>query len=50
MKLELEPNEVQFILNILGELPSKTGCFPLMVKIQTQAQAQAEAVTEPEKE
>jgi len=48
MKLELEPNEVQFILNTLGELPSKTGCFPLMVKIQTQAQA--EAVTEPEKE
>jgi len=48
MKLELEPNEVQFILNILGELPSKTGCFPLIVNIQTQAQA--EAVTESEKE
>lgn len=50
MKLDLEPNEVQFILNMLGELPSKTGCFPLMVKIQTQAQAQTESVTEPEKE
>jgi len=49
MKLELEPNEVQFILNILGELPSKTGCFPLIVNIQNQAQAQAEVVTEPEK-
>lgn len=47
MKLDLEPNEVQFILNMLGELPSKTGCFPLIVKIQGQAQPQAEL---PEKE
>jgi hypothetical protein len=42
MKLDLEPNEVQFILNMLGELPSKTGCFPLIVKIQSQAQPQVE--------
>ena len=42
MKLELESNEVQFILNMLSELPSKTGCFPLIVKIQSQAQLQAE--------
>jgi hypothetical protein len=42
MKLDLEANEVQFILNMLGELPSKTGCFPLIVKIQGQAQPQAE--------
>jgi hypothetical protein len=42
MKLDLKPNEVQFILNTLGELPSKTGCFPLIVKIQGQAQPQAE--------
>jgi hypothetical protein len=42
MKLDLKPNEVQFILNMLGELPSKTGCFPLIVKIQGQAQPQAE--------
>lgn len=42
MKLDFEPNEVQFILNTLGELPSKTGCFPLMVKIQTQAQAETQ--------
>ena len=46
MKLDLEANEVQFILNMLGELPSKTGCFPLIVKIQGQAQPQ----TEPPKE
>jgi len=40
MKLDLEANEVQFILNMLGELPSKTGCFPLIVKIQGQAQSE----------
>ena len=42
MKLDLEPNEVQFILNMLGELPSKSGCFPLIMKIQEQAQPQVE--------
>jgi len=40
INLELEQNEVQFILNMLGELPSKSGCFPLIVKIQSQAQPQ----------
>ena len=42
IKLELEQNEVQFILNMLGELPSKSGCFPLIVKVQSQAQPQVE--------
>lgn len=37
MTLNLEPNEVQFILNVLGELPSKSGVWPLIVKIQEQA-------------
>ena len=40
MQLNLEPNEVQFILNVMGELPSKTGCFPLMQKIEAQAKSQ----------
>lgn len=40
MNLNLEPNEVQFILNVLGELPSKSGAWPLIVKIQEQAKAQ----------
>ncbi len=40
MKLELETNEVQFILNVLGELPSKSGAWPLIVKIKEQADAQ----------
>ena len=45
---ELEPNEAQFILNMLGELPSKSGCFPLIVKIQSQAQSQVEPAKEEE--
>ena len=40
MNLSLEANEVQFILNVLGELPSKSGAWPLIVKVQEQAQAQ----------
>jgi hypothetical protein len=40
MNLNLEPNEVQFILQVLGEMPSKTGCFPLIVKIKEQADSQ----------
>lgn len=42
MKFDLEANEVQFILNMMGELPSKSGCFPLIMKIQEQAQPQVE--------
>lgn len=40
MKLELETNEVQFILNVLGEMPAKSGVWPLIVKIKKQADAQ----------
>jgi len=40
MNLNLEANEVQFILNVLGELPSKSGAWPLIVKIKEQAEAQ----------
>ena len=41
MKLELEPNEVQVILNVLGEMPAKSGVWPLILKIKDQADAQA---------
>ena len=40
MKLELEVNEVQFILNVLGEMPAKSGVWPLILKIKDQADAQ----------
>ena len=40
MKLELETNEVQFILNVLGEMPAKSGVWPLILKIKEQAETQ----------
>ena len=40
MKLELEVNEINFILQTLGELPSKSGAWPLIVKIKEQAEKQ----------
>lgn len=40
MNLNLDQNEVQFILNVLGELPSKSGAWPLIVKVKEQADSQ----------
>jgi hypothetical protein len=40
MKLELDVNEINFILQTLGELPSKSGVWPLILKIKDQAEAQ----------
>lgn len=40
IKLELELDEVNGILAGLGELPSKTGAWNLIIKIQQQAQPQ----------
>jgi len=40
IKLDLDINEVNFILSLLGDLPSKTGAWPLMVKIKEQAEVQ----------
>jgi hypothetical protein len=48
MNLNLEANEVQFILNVLGEMPAKSGVWPLIVKIQEQAKAQVPEVEQPE--
>jgi hypothetical protein len=40
MNIQLDINEVNFILQTLGELPSKTGVWPLILKIKEQADAQ----------
>lgn len=40
IKLDLTASEVNSILQVLGELPTKTGAFPLVVKIKEQAEAQ----------
>ena len=40
IELKLSVEEVNGILNVLGELPTKSGAFPLAVKIKSQADAQ----------
>ena len=40
MNLELDVNEINFILQTLGELPSKSGVWPLIVKVKEQAETQ----------
>ena len=40
IKLELEVQEVNAILQVLGELPTKSGAFPLVIKVKEQADAQ----------
>lgn len=43
MTLDLTPEEVQAIFNILGDLPTKAGVYPLMMKIKEQAETQLKA-------
>ena len=40
--LKLDQNEIKFILTILGDLPTKSNCYHLLVKIQNQANEQLE--------
>ena len=40
MKLELDVNEINFVLQTLGQLPSSSGVWPLIVKIKEQAETQ----------
>ena len=40
IKLELTVDEVNAILGVLGDLPTKTGAWPLVMKIKEQAEPQ----------
>jgi hypothetical protein len=40
IKLELTVEEVNAILQVLGDLPTKVGAWPLVVKIKEQAEPQ----------
>jgi hypothetical protein len=42
MTLELDINEINFVLQTLGQLPSSSGVWPLIVKIKEQAEAQVQ--------
>ena len=50
MQLELSQEEVQALVNVLGELPTKSNAYPLLVKIMSQAKGQLEAVEAPTEE
>ena len=47
LQIELSENDINVILAILGDMPSKTGTWPLMMKIKVQADAQ---IVDPEEE
>ncbi len=40
IKLELTIEEVNGILSVLGDLPTKSGAWPLALKIKEQAESQ----------
>ena len=40
MTLDLEPNEVAFILQVLGQLPTSSGVYPLVKKIEAQVKVE----------
>ena len=42
IKLELSVEEVNAILSVLGQLPTSSGAWPLLVKIDAQVKAQTE--------
>ncbi len=41
IELKLTVEEVNAILGVLGDLPTKSGAWPLLLKIKGQAEAQA---------
>jgi hypothetical protein len=44
ISIALTVEEINAILQVLGDLPSKTGAWPLIVKIKTQAETQVAPV------
>ena len=40
IKFEVSIDEANAILAVLGDLPTKTGVFPLVMKLKEQAEAQ----------
>lgn len=44
--LELSVEEVNSILQVLGELPTKTGAWNLLMKVKVQAEQQAKDAAE----
>ena len=49
IKLNLSIEEVNAVLQTLGNLPTSSGAWPLVMKIKTQAEAQVPSEEAPEK-
>lgn len=43
MRIDLSPEEIKFLQQVLGELPTKSGAFLVMNNIAKQVQEQAPA-------
>ena len=50
MKIDLEQNEIEFILNVLGEMPTKSNAFVVVQKIQQQLAQASEQVMQQQPE
>ena len=44
----LEDNEAQFVVKVIGQLPTESGAFPLFQKLANQFNEQVPAPTTPE--
>ncbi len=47
MTFEFEENEAMFIMQVLGELPTKTGAYVVLAKMDGQFKAQQPPAEEP---
>jgi hypothetical protein len=47
IKIDLSLEEVNAVLEVLGNLPSKTGAWPLLQKIKAQAESQLKPAEDP---
>ena len=50
IKLELSVEDVNAILQVLGQLPTSSGAWPLLVKIKEQAEKNQDQVIRPPSE
>lgn len=50
IELKLHVDEVNAVLNVLGQMPTSSGVYPLAVKIKSQAEAQLPKPEEAAKE
>ena len=49
MQIEMTVEEVNFILKVLGDLPTKSGAWPLIVSLKDQAESQVnDTATQPD--